>query len=172
MGGIFQAVSGGGEAGGVRGQPVNDAAEEVGGTEAAITAEQIRNSPGEVTVSRELAPASGNWLDASKPTPIPAQVAEKLKGQRFDTFRDLRAAIWRTVAADPDLRGQFGAANIGNMEAENAPFAPRAFQINASDAGRRFNLHHVTPIEEGGDVYDLSNLEIVSPLVHSRLHNP
>jgi hypothetical protein len=46
------------------------------------------------------------------------------------------------------------------------------FQINASDAGMRFNLHHIEPIESGGAVYDLSNLQIVSSKVHFEIHNP
>ncbi len=56
------------------------------------------------------------------------------------------------------------------MEAGYAPFAPAEFQINASDAGMRFNLHHIVPIEEGGAVYDLSNIQIVDPQTHYLIH--
>jgi hypothetical protein len=123
-----------------------------------------------VTVSQELAPASGRWLEADRPAPIPAQVAAKLKGQQFNSFADLRAAIWKTIAADPELNQGFSRANLANMRNGNAPFAPAPFRTGSSDAGMRFNLHHATPIGSGGAVYDLGNLQIVSPLVHAQLH--
>lgn len=130
----------------------------------------MRNAPGTVTNTAKLTPASGNWLDAAKPTAIPAQVAAKLVGRKFNSFSDFRAAFWQAVAADPDLRSSFGNMSLANMQIGNAPFAPRALQINESDAGMRFNLHHVQPIQSGGVMYDLGNLEIVSPSVHSKLH--
>ena len=51
-----------------------------------------------------------------------------------------------------------------------APFAPPEYQTGLSDAGMRFNIHHVESIESGGTVYDLSNLQIVSPKVHAEIH--
>jgi len=134
------------------------------------TAEELRVTPGVAAASGPLTRASGAWLNAAEPAAIPAQVAEKLAGQKFNTFADLRAAVWRTIGEDAELSKGFGASSIGNMRAGNAPFAPRAFQINASDAGRRFNLHHIRAVESGGDVYDLSNIQIVSPKIHSEIH--
>ena len=127
------------------------------------TSDVLRNTPGTVTNTAKLTPASGNWLNAAKPTAIPAQVADQLVGRTFNSFSDFRAAFWQAVAADPDLRGSFGATSLANMQIGNAPFAPRAMHINESDAGMRFNLHHVQPIQSGGAIYDLGNLEIVSP---------
>jgi RHS repeat-associated protein len=134
------------------------------------TAEQLRNTPGVVTMSSDLNTASGKWLDAGVPAPIPAQVAKTLVGRQFNTFGELRGAIWGAIGENSELSGSFNARNIGNMRANYAPFAPRAFQISEADAGMRFNLHHITAIENGGSVYDLSNLQIVSPLVHAGLH--
>lgn len=105
------------------------------------------------------------------PTPIPLQVARQLDGQTFSLFDDLRSALWRTVAADSELSAGFGRASRAQMAEGTAPFAPRAYQTNASDAGMRFNLHHIETVASGGPVYDLSNLRIVSPKVHYGLHN-
>ena len=113
-------------------------------------------------------PASGRWLDAGTPTPIPLQVARQLEGQSFKTFPELRDAIWQTIAKDPELNSGFGLKSLQQMESGYAPFAPRAFQNDAF--GMRFNLHHVQPIGGGGAVYDLSNLRIVSPKMHYGLH--
>jgi hypothetical protein len=130
-----------------------------------------RTTPGVVTYGDDLVAASGRWLDAGVPTPIPLQVARQLDGQTFSRFDDLRSALWRTVAADSELSAGFGRASRAQMTEGNAPFAPRAYQTNASDGGMRFNLHHMETVASGGPVYDLSNLRIVSPKVHYGLHN-
>jgi hypothetical protein len=109
-------------------------------------------------------------LNAAVPAPIPSQVADGLVGKSFTTFADLREAIWRSIADNDELNGTFNRANLVNIEDGLAPFAPKAYQINLSDAGMRFNLHHVVPIESGGAVYDLSNLQVVSPSVHVSIH--
>ena len=104
------------------------------------------------------------------PTPIPSQVANALVGQQFSSFGDLRAAVWKSVGTNLELNSGFSPSNVGNMQAGYAPIVPKAFQVNTSYAGMRFNLDHITPISKGGAVYDLSNLRIVSPLVHTGLH--
>ena len=113
-------------------------------------------------------PAAGDWLKPDTPAPIPLQVGLALKGQRFNTFGELRSAVWQAIVADEDLSGAFRQKSFREMEAGRAPFAPPAFQN--SQFGLKFNLHHVEPIATGGNVYDLSNLRIVSPLTHSLLH--
>lgn len=130
-----------------------------------------RTTPGTATFGDDLVSASGRWLDAGSPAPIPLQVARQLEGQTFNRFDDLRAAVWRSVAADADLSAGFGRASLAQMREGNAPFAPIDYQLNASDAGMRFNLHHVEPVASGGLVYDLSNIQIVSPKVHFGIHN-
>lgn len=131
-----------------------------------------RTTPGVVKFGDDLTLASGRWLDATVPTPIPLQVAQQLDGLTFNRFGDLRAAVWRSVAANPELNSGFGRASLAQMREGNAPFAPVAYQTtNSSGAGLRFNLHHVEPVAMGGAVYDLSNIRIVSPKVHFGLHN-
>jgi hypothetical protein len=129
-----------------------------------------RYLPGVVTQSGELEALQGAWLRADEPSPIPGQVAQSLVGRQFNTFADLQAAIWEGIAADPELNVGFGRASLSNMLEGNAPFAPPAYQ-NAQFGGR-FNLHHVEPIGSGGAVYDLSNLSIVSPRIHTEIHYP
>jgi len=129
-----------------------------------------RYQPGVVTFGNDLVPASGRWLDAGTPAPIPLQVAKQLDGQSFKTFPDLQAAIWRTIGSDAELSASFGPQSLAQTAKGNAPFVPPAFQTNASNAGMRFNLHHVDPISDGGAVYDLSNLRIVSPRIHYGIH--
>lgn len=129
-----------------------------------------RNTPGVATASGKLKPASGRWLDAATPTPIPAQVAADLVGREFKTFHEMRAAIWRSIVSKPELTQHFGASSLGNMRRNFAAFAPREFQVGRGPFNQRFNLHHIDPVENGGAVYDLSNLQIVSPKVHRALH--
>jgi YD repeat-containing protein len=129
-----------------------------------------RNQPGVVTTGDGLAPASGTWLSAATPSPIPLQVAQALEGRSFNTFKDLQSAVWRTIANDTDLSAGFGQASLGNMFRGNAPFVPPAY--DNLKFGDRFNLHHIKYIENGGAVYDLSNLLIVSPRHHFDIHHP
>ncbi len=138
----------------------------------APTATQLRNSPGVVTVSGELQSASSQWLAADTPTPIPSQVGDALVGKSFDTFGDLRGAIWQEISDNEELSSSFGAVNQGLMAEGYAPFAPQAFQIGDYTAGQVYGLHHIEFIENGGSVYDLSNLQIVSPKVHYDIHYP
>jgi hypothetical protein len=56
------------------------------------------------------------------------------------------------------------------MERGYAAFAPTEFQVNTSNAGSRFNLHHEIPIEGGGEVYDLGNIKITDPRTHYAIH--
>jgi len=138
--------------------------------EVAFAAQQLRNTPGIVTVSDELQPASGAWLDASRPTGIPAQVGDALVGQTFNSFDDLRSAIWGEIGSNADLSGGFSRANLAQMMNGNSPFAPSEYLADTGAFGDRFNLHHIDPISEGGSVYDLSNLQIVSPQTHFDIH--
>lgn len=129
-----------------------------------------RAEPGIVTNNGDLVAASGRWLDAGTPTPIPLQVAEALSGRSYRRFSEFRGDIWLAVSDIPELSASFSSNALGQMRASTSPFAPRALQINSSDAGMRFNLHHIQPIGLGGEVYNLSNIWITSPRIHYNLH--
>lgn len=122
---------------------------------------------GVATVSSDLSPASGRWLDASVATPIPEQVGDALVGKSFNTFGDLRQAIFEQIGNNPALNGGFTPRNIGQMQDGYAPISPPEYVNESGAFSNSFNIHHATPIESGGAAYDLSNLQIVSPKVHS-----
>ncbi|WP_426303944.1 LysM peptidoglycan-binding domain-containing protein [Acidovorax facilis] len=168
-GGVFRAAGAIGEAA-LSGELMGPAAGSRQAQLGAINLASPRYQPGVASFGDDLVPASGRWLDASVPTPIPLQVAKQLEGQSFKTFSDLQSAVWRTIGSDAELSANFGQQAIGQMSVGNAPFAPTALQ-NAQFGGR-FNLHHVDQIVNGGAVYDLSNLRIVSPVVHTKIHYP
>lgn len=99
---------------------------------------------------------------------IPGQIAAKLRSRTFDTFEDLRRAFWQAVAEDDVLKHDFAPGNLGKMGQGGAP-SPRPDQHHG---GRHtFELHHITPIEHGGSVYDLDNLVVVSPRTHIYIHD-
>lgn len=62
---------------------------------------------------------------------------------------------------------EFSKNNISNISKGNAPIA-----IEEQWLGSRFSsyeLHHKKPIWDGGDVYNLDNLVIVSPRYHQEI---
>ncbi|MBS3186860.1 MULTISPECIES: S-type pyocin domain-containing protein [unclassified Pseudomonas] len=100
--------------------------------------------------------------------PIPAQIADLLRGVEFRNFDAFRRRFWKSVANDPELSKQFSERDLVRMRKNgNAPL------VNDEDiymSQMTFAIHHVLPISEGGGVYDLSNLRIVTPKVHNTIH--
>lgn len=86
---------------------------------------------------------------------IPGQIAEQLRGRAFASFDDFRSAFWMAVANDPVLSTQLSAANVASMKKGMAPVAVKTQQLGDQ---RSYILHHKTPIQHGGGVYDLDNL--------------
>lgn len=134
------------------------------------TVSQLRRTPGVVTASGELISASGTWLDASVPAPVPRQVADALMGKEFSSFDDLRSAVWEHIGKNPELSSGFTPRNVQLMQDGYAPLAPRQYLNESGAFGKSFNLHHIDPVANGGAVYDLSNLQIVSPKAHYDIH--
>ncbi|SDK88964.1 S-type Pyocin [Pseudomonas indica] len=129
----------------------------------------VRLDPGVVTGRGEV--VTGIWLEqASRElgAPIPAQIADKLRGKAFSSFDAFRKAFWTEVGNDAELSSQFGRLNQANMKNGFAPFPIPAEQVG----GRKvFELHHVEPIAQGGAVYDMDNLRIITPKRHIELHS-
>lgn len=95
--------------------------------------------------------------------PIPKQVADALRGRKFNNFDGFRQAIWKTISRNPTLiaAGNFQANDESNMARGNAP--KRKTNIP-------YNIHHIVPIHAFGQVYGFDNLLIVKASCHRKIH--
>lgn len=127
------------------------------------TAGEIRNSPGLSIVSAELFDSKtilrGSHKNAGL---IPKEIGEKLVRRNFKDFKDFKEQFWLTVSESKYVT-EFGPTNLSHMRKGNAPFT-----LNTQALGKRnrYELHHIQPISQGGGVYDLDNLMIVTPRFH------
>nr|WP_225922844.1 S-type pyocin domain-containing protein [Pseudomonas hamedanensis] len=127
-----------------------------------------RHSPGVVTGQGHDVP--GIWLAAAGTglgAPIPAGIADQLRGKEFKSFDDFRAAMWTAVGNDADLLSQFNSTNREWLAKGNSPFAPKA-ERNGENA--RYEIHHIENIQHGGAVYDIENLRVATPKRHVQIH--
>ena len=129
----------------------------------------VRNQPGVVTGQGE--DVTGIWLAGAGVglgSPVPAQIADKLRDREFSSFDDFREAFWTEVAADPELSSQFSAANRRVMRGGSSPFVQDAEAVG----GRKVHeLHHIDRIVDGGAVYDVDNLRVTTPKNHIKIHS-
>ncbi|MDE1165533.1 MAG: S-type pyocin domain-containing protein [Pseudomonas sp.] len=111
-----------------------------------------------------------NWLGANARTSgaaIPKSVAIKLEGRRFVSFDSFRKAFWYAVASDIELLSQFAVNNQKLIASGNAPIV----EFEEMDRGRStYELHHVHEIKDGGAVYDVDNLKVMTPKAHNIQH--
>lgn len=49
-------------------------------------------------------------------------------------------------------------------------YAPGVDDLDIYMSQMTYVLHHSTPINESGGVYDMDNIRIVTPLAHKRIH--
>ncbi|WP_336367826.1 S-type pyocin domain-containing protein [Marinobacter sp. C2H3] len=113
---------------------------------------------------------TGIWLESASRdlgAPIPAKIADRLRGREFASFDRFREAFWLEVARDQELMGHFGSRNQKAIRAGRAPFT----RLN-DQAGKRnrYEIHHVLEIRNGGLVYDVENLRVVTPSNHIEMH--
>ncbi|WP_272581398.1 colicin-like bacteriocin tRNase domain-containing protein [Providencia sp. PROV266] len=130
--------------------------------------EDKRKKPGTATGKGKK--VGDKWLhDAGKEngSPIPEQVANKLRGKKFNSFDEFRKKFWEEVSKTPELAKQFIKGNRDRMQAGKSPKTPKD-----GKAGKRssFDIHHEDPIDNGGGVYDMDNLRIVTPKRHIDIH--
>lgn len=127
-----------------------------------------RSEPGVTSGAGQL--VSGNWMGtASIPegAPIPAQIADKLRGRRFSTFNSFRSEFWKAVSNDELLNGQF--TKLRQMDMKQG-LAPAAFPQDQVGKRIKYEVHHIIPIAQGGEVYDMDNLQIMTPKSHIQTH--
>ncbi|MDY0972750.1 type VI secretion system tip protein VgrG [Siccibacter turicensis] len=73
-----------------------------------------RDEPGVATGKGEALSGSEKWLEAASSglgAPVPAQVADKLRGKPFRNFDHFRAEFWLAVSECPELLSQFNKSN-------------------------------------------------------------
>jgi hypothetical protein len=100
--------------------------------------------------------------------PVPAQVADLLRGRKFSNMRQYREAFWKEVANIPELAREFSPQNRGLMALGNAPKAISSEHLGNSIT---YHLHHVEQVKDGGNLYNAENIRIVSPRRHDEIHN-
>lgn len=111
-----------------------------------------------------------NWLgnaSTSSGSSIPSQIADALRGQDFRNFDKFRERFWKEVASDLMLRGQFGKVDLEQMTNGAAPYAEPLDSVGGRE---KIEIHHKQRITDGGAVYDLDNLSILTPKAHIELH--
>lgn len=114
-----------------------------------------------------VTPAGGRLLLDGRVGPIPGQIAAKLRGMHFNDFADFRSAFWRLVADDPVLGQGWSAANKARMRNGLAPFAGSGGTGGGSNA--LLQLNHKQALKNAGALYDVDNIEIVTPWFHQRI---
>lgn len=127
-----------------------------------------RNDPGVASGYGE--PVPSRWLEAAaqgEGAAIPSQIADKLRGKEFKSFRVFRETFWKTFFNDGKLADLFNATSLNEMKKGKAPI------VRFSDtAGARvkYELHHKVGLAEGGDLYNADNINIVTPKAHVEIH--
>ncbi|SDP07986.1 S-type Pyocin [Pseudomonas arsenicoxydans] len=127
-----------------------------------------RDDPG--TATGWGADASQVWLgdDArGAGAPIPSHIADQLRWKEFRNFHGFRRAFWKAVAVDLALSDQFSVRNLRRMQAGLSPYPLGADQVG----GRKtFELHHQVEVANGGEVYGMDNIVVMTPKRHIQLH--
>lgn len=111
------------------------------------------------------------WLKGSDGNAgfFPKSIADKMRGKNYPNFDKFREDFWRNVANDPKLANQFSKQNQALMKNGKAP---KVKNIQTLGEHNTYQLHHNTPINKGGKVYDFDNLTIVTPRYHKEILSP
>ena len=92
-----------------------------------------------------------------------------MKGKDYANFDAFRKDFWKNVADDPKLADQFSSGNKTLMRNGNAPKVKNTQNLGGQTT---YQLHHNTPINQGGGVYNVDNLTIVTPRYHKEILSP
>ncbi|MFJ4590604.1 S-type pyocin domain-containing protein [Pseudomonas moraviensis] len=127
-----------------------------------------RNDPG--VASGYGASVQGGWLEAAtqgEGAASPSKIADQLRGKNFKDFRAFRETFWKAVSADAELAMSFDPGSLSAMSKGRSPY------VKAGDrVGKRvkFELHHVSSLSDGGQLYDIDNLRLLTPKQHLAVH--
>ncbi|GCB39904.1 hypothetical protein CITFRE_20390 [Citrobacter freundii] len=129
-----------------------------------------RDDPGTATGHGEILSGNGRWLEAASSglgAPIPAQVADKLRGRTFRNFDHFREEFWLAVSECPELMKDFKPSNQTLIRMGLAPYPIPSEQVGGRTT---FELHHVEEIQHGGEVFNMDNINITTPRLHIGIH--
>ncbi|WP_290603681.1 S-type pyocin domain-containing protein [Arsenophonus sp. ENCA] len=127
-----------------------------------------RHLPGVVTGKGQE--VTGNWLSKAGEelgAPIPSQIADNLRGKKFNNFDEFRRKFWEEVSKDTELSKQFIKSNRDRMLVGKAPKSRKKDTIGKRSS---FELHHEKQISKGGEVYNMDNLRVTTPKKHIDIH--
>ncbi len=113
---------------------------------------------------------SGIWLGANasaEGSVVPKSVASTLVGKDFTSFGSFRRSFWKAVSRDEVLQTQFSPQNLALMSKGKAP---RVRQRDVHLSKDKYEIHHTIEIQNGGGVYDIDNLRIITPKAHQAIH--
>ncbi|MEA9393616.1 HNH endonuclease, partial [Acerihabitans sp. TG2] len=79
-----------------------------------------------------------------------------------------RTSFWIEVSKNPELVNQFSEFNVEAIEKGVAPFSIKAEQVGKR---RKFELHHISLVSKGGEVYNIDNIRILTPKRHIETHS-
>jgi hypothetical protein len=132
---------------------------------------RIREQPGMATGGQRLPEITGAWLQGTQGRRIsmfPGQIAQRMRDMQFRNWQDFTNTFWRMVAEDSTLSAGFSKANLARMRRGFAPFVVKA-EATGGGVNAVYQLNHIYGLEHGGPVFDLDNLEIVTPKLHAEL---
>ena len=147
---------------------IEDIAERQLNNDAALpeAARDIRRRPGvaEGVEGLQNITQQGQWLRGGIGL-FPRQIARRMRGMHFNNFDEFRAVFWMMVATDPVLSAGWSPNSLARMRTGRAPFAPSSGRTGGG-SNSVWQLNHIMAIERGGAVFDMTNLEIVTPRMH------
>jgi hypothetical protein len=134
------------------------------------TATQLRNSAGVASGGSRLPTNPKTILRGTEGNAgvIPREIAERLTGRRYASFKSFRETFWRTVADSP-YAAEFQRINVRNLSRMRKGYAPLVSSTQMFKGQFKFILHHRRPISHGGGVFDIENLTITSPRYHAEV---
>jgi hypothetical protein len=137
-----------------------------------LTGEQIRQTvPGVATGGRDLPAYSGRIFDPTRGpvARIPGQIAARLRFMEFRNWRQFRETFWTMMSEDAGINNLFSPSNQQRMANGLAPVVEGAQRTGAGWPNITLNLDHAVTLEEGGGLYDLDNIQIVTPAAHQTI---
>lgn len=146
----------------------------------------LRAKPGSATGGEDLPEVTGKWFPERpggngatdvRVGRIPRQIAERMRGMDFKNFDDFRETFWKMVASDTNLRKQFAYydENLTRMQSGLAPWVPSrkvgATRVESKPGASNavYQLDHKQGIKNEGGVYDLGNIDVVTPVFHGEV---